>query len=124
MPASFKPLMSVYATMTTVGVTENVDLTATRPYVIADYHNVALATSAASTAQLSRQALGTGGFNVVSAALTMDTANALTRAATLVAAQVTVAATDVLRNIFTAGTGAASGFAVTTLVPTAISGQA
>lgn len=124
MPASFKPLMSVYATMTTVGVTENVDLTATRPYVIADYHNVALATSAASTAQLSRQALGAGGFNVVSAALTMDTANALTRAATLVAAQVTVAATDVLRNIFTAGTGAASGFAVATLVPTAISGQA
>ena len=78
-----------------------VDYTATAPLVLTDCHTVATATQGAGTAQLQRQALGSGAFNAMTtAALAMDTTSNLIRTTTIVAAERTVAPTDVVRGNF------------------------
>ena len=109
------------------GVTENQDYTVTRACFVADAHVIATATANVSgTAQLSRQALGSGGFTAISAALTMTTSGALIRAASIAVAQYVCAATDVLRVAFVdgGGTGGANGRFITELVNLPISGAA
>jgi hypothetical protein len=104
MPAVLRPVFILDiapAAAVTVSPT-NVDFTATAPLVLVDCHNVATATQGGGTAQLFRQALGSGGFSAMTtAALAMDTTSALTRTTTVVAAQRTVSPTDVIRGVFT-----------------------
>lgn len=104
MPAVLRPAftLDVAPTAAITASPTNVDYTATAPLVMVDCHNVATATQGGGTAQFFRQALGSGGFNAMTtAALAMDTTSALTRTTTIVAAQRTVAATDVIRGVFT-----------------------
>lgn len=128
MPVSIRPVLKLDYTLAAAlatGVTTNVDYAATRPFVVSDVHNVATANAGVSgTSQILRQALGAGGFNAVSAALAMSASGTLTRAASITAAQMVVAATDVLRCAFVDGGGAggANGRAFAELLPTPITG--
>lgn len=107
------------------GVTENQDYTVTRACFVSDASVLATATVANSTATLSRQALGSGGFTAITASLAMATAAALTRASTLAVAQYICAATDKLRVAFVdGGAGGANGRFFTSLVNLPISGAA
>ena len=107
------------------GVTENQDYTVTRACFVSSASVLATATVANSAARLSRQALGSGSFNVITASLAMAAAATLTRADSLVVAQYVCAATDVLRVAFTdGGAGGANGRFITELVNLPISGAA
>lgn len=107
------------------GVTENQDYAVTRACVVADAHALALATVANSTATLSRQALGSGGFTAITGNLAIVTAATITRATTLAIAQYVCAATDVLRVAFVdGGGGGANARFFTSLVNLPISGAA
>jgi len=111
-------------TAVTVGATVNIDLTLARPVDLYEATVLALLTQAASTAQVSRQALGAGGFSTVSNAMAMDTANSLIRTTTITVAQRSCVATDVLRTVFIAGGGgSASGIAYVSFIATPITGQ-
>lgn len=96
----------------TTGQTLTSDYVATCPMRIIDAKAIASATANVSgTAQGSRQALGTGGFNTYTAALTMTTSGNISRASAITTAERTVAPTDVLRATFVdgGGTGGANG---------------
>lgn len=106
------------------GGTVTVDYTVLRPFVVTDFTCLCLATVGGSTAQLSRQALGTGAFNTVTNAVAIATISLIARTTTLTVAQYIVAVTDVLRVSFVDGGGAgALGRGFTYLLPTAISGN-
>lgn len=105
------------------GATVTTDYTALRPFVVTDFTALALATVANSTAQLSRQALGTGSFNTVSNTVAVATISLLGRTTTLTVAQYVVAVTDVLRvSVVDGGAGGALARTFSYLLPTAISG--
>lgn len=103
MPSTLRPILILDirpAAALTVSPT-TIDFTATCPMALIDAHTVATATQGAGTAQPQRQALGAGAFaNMTTAALAMDTTSALIRTTTIVAAERTVAATDVIRGNF------------------------
>mgnify|MGYP001598553586 CR=1 FL=1 len=126
MPAAIRsPFVIAFTSGTvTVGATVNVDLTLARPLDLYEATALALLTQAASTAQISRQALGAGAFSTVTNAMAMDTANSLIRTTTIVVAQRSCVATDVLRGVFVAGGGgSASGVAYVSFIGTPITGQ-
>lgn len=113
MPVSIRPTLVLDYTMTAVGVTENVDYTALRPFAVIANSNVCLVADAGSTTQLQVQALGTGGFNAISNALicavagttfssTTALGGGLPAANGIVPARYIVNPTDVLRCVFTA----------------------
>lgn len=122
MPVAVRPILALDYTMTAVGTTETVPYVVARPLVVIDCHNQCSATGAGSTSQLFRQALGSGGFNAVTAALVMATADALVRAVDLIAAQNIASVTDVLRTTFTSANGG-TGRMWVHVTPTAIAGQ-
>jgi hypothetical protein len=80
------------------GTTLTFDYTVTRGLEIVDVLvNTNTAPAGATTATVSRQALGAGGFTDVTDAMVVTLADDITRAGTIAAAQATCAATDVLR---------------------------
>lgn len=90
----------------------NTDYTVTRPLVVSDAHTVCTAADSGGNATMtvSRQALGSGGFNALSSAMNCFTLNALTRTTVITVAESVLAATDVLRfAIASAGGGTANG---------------
>lgn len=81
----------------TADATAGFDYTLIHPGTIAAISVYSTATNGSATATVSRQALGTGAFNPVSAAIAATPVNTLTAGASLVLAQSVCAATDVLR---------------------------
>lgn len=109
----------------TASASETQDYTVTRACYVMAAQVLATATAGVSgTARLSRQALGTGSFNVITAALAMTTAATITVGTSLVIAEYVCAATDILRVTFVDGGGAggANGRMTTTLVSLPITG--
>lgn len=103
MPADLRPIL-ILDSRPSAAITASpttVDFASTRAMGLIDVHTVATATQGGGTAQPQRQALGSGAFNAMTtAALACDTTSALTRTVTIVAAERTVAATDVIRANF------------------------
>lgn len=122
MPVAIRPIIVLDYTMPSAA-NHGADYVATRPLVVIDHHNQCTVAGANGTSQLLRQALGSGGFNPITAALAMETANALVRTANLITAQNIAQATDVLRLSFVSGAGTGVGRAWVKFTPTAISGQ-
>lgn len=99
----------------------NSDVVMTRPFVAYDCHNIATVTDGGSTMQVSRQALGSGGFNTVTNAMACAAADALTRTTTMTQAQCTLSTTDVVRVILTTGgAGTCNGLCFLHVYPTAL----
>jgi hypothetical protein len=124
MPVAIRPVLVLDYTMTAL-ITENVDYIATRPVVIIDSHNVCIAADAGSTSGVQRQALGAGGFTPVHTAIVCAVAGAVTRVtAGFVSTQYVVAATDVVRCLFTAVNSTLNARHWATITPTAVAGGA
>lgn len=103
------------------------DVTMLRPLAIVEVAVLCTATDSGgnATMQLFRQALGAGGFNAVSSAISCFTLNAIGRTTQVVVAQRTLAATDVLRaTIASAGGGTANGRMFIYVNPLPITGNA
>lgn len=125
MAVAIRPALILDYTMTTAGTTENVDYIASRPMVVVDVHNVCIVADAASTTGPQRQALGSGGFTAICTALACAVAGAVTRVtAGFVSTQYVVAATDVVRVVFTATNSTLSARCYLTVAPTPVSGAA
>lgn len=124
MPVTLRPVMALDYTMSAL-VTENVDYTALRPFVVIDSHNVCIAADAGSSSGVQRQALGAGAFTAIHTAITCAVAGAVTRVTVgFVATQYVVAATDVVRCLFTAVNSTLNARHWATITPTAIAGAA
>ena len=122
MPVALRPVLVLDYTMTAL-VTENVDYTAVRPFVVIDVHNVCIASDAASTTGPQRQALGAGAFTAICTAVACAVAGAVTRVtAGFVSTQYVVATTDVVRMVFTAANSTLNARAWVSITPTAIAG--
>jgi hypothetical protein len=107
------------------GLTVTADVTLARGFDLIDAHVLAIATVAGSTATLSHQALGTGGFTTCSTALAMATDGTVIRqvAGGMTAAQRVFVSTDVMRCSFVdGGAGGANGHCYATVLPNAITG--
>lgn len=123
MPVALRPVLALDYTMTTAGTTENVDYTAIRPFVVIDHHNVCITADAASTTGPQRQALGAGAFTAICTAVACAVAGAVTRVTVgFVSTQYVVAATDVVRMVFTATNTTLNARAWLKITPTAIAG--
>lgn len=81
----------------------------TRGFVLYDATTVCSVadSGAAATAQISRQALGSGSFNAVTSTMACTAANAVARCTTIDVAQSTFVSTDVVRLTLAGGTAAA-----------------
>lgn len=124
MPVQMVPALVLDYTMTAL-VTENVDYVALRPFVVIDHHNVCIAADAASTTGPQRQALGAGAFVAICTAVACAVAGAVTRVTVgFVSTQYVVAATDVVRMVFTAVNSTLNARAWLIITPTNIVGQA
>lgn len=125
MPVAIRPTLTLDYTMTTVGVTENVNYTATRPMAVIDVHNACIVADAASTTGVLRQALGAGAFTAVCTALVCAVAGVVTRVTVgYDIAQAVLVATDVLRVTFTATNSTLNARCWVTVTPLAIVGTA
>ncbi len=96
MPISIRPLFTLEITPDTAGAGSS-DTVVTRPFSIVDGTVECRAAQASGTAQLLRQALGTGGFVAITDLVICAVDDVLTGVGTLANAETTTAITDVIR---------------------------